>query len=712
MPIARDWLIVWIILWLTSSIAGGQDCDIELRGALGAAPSDVVCHRGYAFVSTASGVQIFDMSAFGSPVQMGIIPIFNASKLEVAGDLLVVARHNWSHSLQVAQIADPLAPVVLGSVEIDPACLQSDEHQLTASGEVAVAVARDGNAYVVDISDPHQPGIVATIESPTGSSIGLPQLIGDTLVLFLNGNQMAIYDLAEPASPALLAIRSGFSAYGSVVRGNLMFILQGMGVAVLDFSNPSDPTQISYTPVSDARRMAIDGNYLFITTQIGMSLIRVDVTDPAQPIVIGSCCQLATPPFGYVSVAAADSRVFMANGAVSRILDVTDIQSPIEVGVDSRLFLPDGLAVAGIDIVVSSPGSVDIYRLSESAGFVRIGTAPISPSTYNSIEIRLDAGFGHAVVSRRVSFGAPHVYVVDILDPTAPSTLGELSLPPSAETVVDVAVFGETAFASIQASGTATLLAYDLSSPTLALAATGPGGPFAISEGVLYQLRAVSGGETVLRALDAEDPFHGEPLATSEELPHTPSGWAQVVIEGERAYVLSNVGDQIAVLDLSAFPEIDLLGIAATPQELQINGRAAFVAHDDIIYLTYFELPFGTYEGIRRWLVAIDLSDPKRPIQLSRRPIPGAWFTIAALANDRLVMTDGGLLAFDPVTCRCPGDINGDGVVSFEDLNLMLEVFNTETGSSHPADLDGNHQVDFADLNILLGVYNSTCSDR
>ena len=56
----------------------------------------------------------------------------------------------------------------------------------------------------------------------------------------------------------------------------------------------------------------------------------------------------------------------------------------------------------------------------------------------------------------------------------------------------------------------------------------------------------------------------------------------------------------------------------------------------------------------------------------------------------------------------CVGDIDGDGLVNFVDLNLLLGEYN-EIGEDLSGDLDGDGDVDFADLNLLLGVYNSAC---
>ncbi len=53
-----------------------------------------------------------------------------------------------------------------------------------------------------------------------------------------------------------------------------------------------------------------------------------------------------------------------------------------------------------------------------------------------------------------------------------------------------------------------------------------------------------------------------------------------------------------------------------------------------------------------------------------------------------------------------PGDVNGDGVVNFADLNIVLSNFG-QTGAGIPGDADGDGDVDFADLNIVLSNFGT-----
>ncbi len=59
----------------------------------------------------------------------------------------------------------------------------------------------------------------------------------------------------------------------------------------------------------------------------------------------------------------------------------------------------------------------------------------------------------------------------------------------------------------------------------------------------------------------------------------------------------------------------------------------------------------------------------------------------------------------------CPGDLDGDRAVSFNDLNLVLGDFGHQSapGAARQGDADGDGLVDFADLNLVLSGYGADC---
>ncbi|TVQ59024.1 MAG: hypothetical protein EA379_12110 [Phycisphaerales bacterium] len=60
-------------------------------------------------------------------------------------------------------------------------------------------------------------------------------------------------------------------------------------------------------------------------------------------------------------------------------------------------------------------------------------------------------------------------------------------------------------------------------------------------------------------------------------------------------------------------------------------------------------------------------------------------------------------------TGECPGDANGDGLVDFADLNIVLNGFG-QTSGDLPGDLNGDGVIDFADLSLVLTNFGADCN--
>ena len=65
-----------------------------------------------------------------------------------------------------------------------------------------------------------------------------------------------------------------------------------------------------------------------------------------------------------------------------------------------------------------------------------------------------------------------------------------------------------------------------------------------------------------------------------------------------------------------------------------------------------------------------------------------------------------GEIVLGPVNPVCPGDANGDGVVDFDDLNLVLSNWNTP---GPVGDINNSGFVDFDDLNAILSNWGRVC---
>ena len=59
----------------------------------------------------------------------------------------------------------------------------------------------------------------------------------------------------------------------------------------------------------------------------------------------------------------------------------------------------------------------------------------------------------------------------------------------------------------------------------------------------------------------------------------------------------------------------------------------------------------------------------------------------------------------DCLGTECPGDLNGDGIVSVEDILVVLDAFN----QNDSGDTDGDGVTDVVDLLTVIGEYGTSC---
>ncbi|MGD9692122.1 MAG: M14 family zinc carboxypeptidase [Phycisphaerales bacterium] len=100
-----------------------------------------------------------------------------------------------------------------------------------------------------------------------------------------------------------------------------------------------------------------------------------------------------------------------------------------------------------------------------------------------------------------------------------------------------------------------------------------------------------------------------------------------------------------------------------------------------------------------------------RAINLSQFITPTANTRVRFVARDSSPdsCVEAGIDDVSIVLVQCdsiPGDINGDGVVNFADLNILLSNFGL-SGPGIPGDITGDGNVNFADLNILLSNFGA-----
>ncbi|MGP1309666.1 MAG: hypothetical protein ACTS27_05660 [Phycisphaerales bacterium] len=84
----------------------------------------------------------------------------------------------------------------------------------------------------------------------------------------------------------------------------------------------------------------------------------------------------------------------------------------------------------------------------------------------------------------------------------------------------------------------------------------------------------------------------------------------------------------------------------------------------------------------------------------------GPNFQVHDFTGDGVVDEDDRVL-LEPAAL-CSGDTNGDNVVNFADLNIVLSTFG-QSGANLPGDVTADGVVNFADLNTVLSNFGESC---
>ena len=333
----------------------------------------------------------------------------------------------------------------------------------------------------------------------------------------------------------------GGGSYAIAVHGNYAYMGVGPRLVVLDVSDPANPTVVGQTAVLPAGVSAVyvAGGYAYVPFRYA-DLRVIDVSDPTAPVVVG------TVPVWARDVHVADNYAYVSGGDL-RVVDVSNPTAPVVVGYYNTPGYAVGVYVAGNYA----------YVVSESEG----------------------------------------LRVVDVSDPTAPVEVGYYNTPGRARNVY---VAGNYAYIAADQSG---LRVVDVSDPTapVEVGVCDTGSWYATGVYVAGSYAYVSGGS--LRVVDVSDP-----TAPVEVDAYNAWGARDVYVTGGYAYLASDWPLSLTVIDVSdptAPVEVGFYDTTRYAGDVHVTGGYAYVV--------------SWNAGLR----VIDVSDPTAPVEVGHYGTPG-----------------------------------------------------------------------------------------
>ncbi|MBM3288064.1 MAG: hypothetical protein FJY88_12040 [Candidatus Eisenbacteria bacterium] len=220
-------------------------------------------------------LSVFDVSDPGTPQVVGVLDTsLSAYGIAVAGEYAFVGVRTpsspFTYRLLAVRIAVPWSPQIAASLD----------------GVFGTAIEISGNhaflnrhaLEVVDIADPLNPQLVATVDSPRGGSVFPGIAISGDYVYTSNDGSYDVVDVSDPEAPTVIGTAAGGGA-GIAVLGSLVYsACYGVGIHELRITPAQcDPSSgIAGSPIVRSRlRLEAYPNPAF-----GEVTLRLSMPDP------------------------------------------------------------------------------------------------------------------------------------------------------------------------------------------------------------------------------------------------------------------------------------------------------------------------------------------------------------------------------------------------------------------------------------------------
>jgi len=231
----------------------------------------------------------------------------------------------------------------------------------------SLAYVADGGSglHIFDVADPAAPALVGSYDTP-GYAYDV-EVAGSLAYVADSGSGLQIIDVTDPAAPAFVgSYDTPGSALDVEVVGSLAYVADsGGGLQIINVTDPAAPAPAgSYDTPGFARDVEIVGSLAYVADR-SSGLQIIDVSDPAEPAPAGS---YDTPGSAY-NVEVVGSLAYVAdNTSGLRIIDVTDPAAPAPVGSyntpgDAR----DVAIVGSLAYVADADGGLGIIDVSDPA---------------------------------------------------------------------------------------------------------------------------------------------------------------------------------------------------------------------------------------------------------------------------------------------------------------------------------------------------------
>jgi hypothetical protein len=483
------------------------------------------------------------------------------------------------------------------------------------------------------------------------------------------GGVLNVLDISDPTQPDLVrSVDTPGGARGLLQNGTVLFVAEGEeGVVVYSLATPGDPQRLgTYDTPGRATALDLYGSTLYVADDIG-GIQRFQVTSPTTLVSLGTLFE--EPDFYVADVEATGSLVYAMGIRAEydlffptlKILDLTTFPVTVitheypwqgsqgEVVVDGvTVYLANGLSTIHVAAFIYPSTFVPLADISAPASSIELvghtlyAAGGLNFEVFDVTNPASAVSLGEvATAGRSGTFclqgsnailpeGSAGVEILDAADPASMSVVGRSSLPRDA---LGLAFDGSYLYAAT--SGQMYVVSPSTLDPMTVVGATGGGWTVEPTDyGIVY----VAGGGA--RAVDITDPSHPTNLSsynpggqTLDVSAYNKTVYSAVSYEG---FAIADFSDPTDPQPLGAFTDYSIRELVARGNYVYVAGSGgleAFDVSDPATPISTSSVPYTDYvgelrisqghlfasvgtEGIR----IFDLTDPSQLVEVGNIP--------------------------------------------------------------------------------------------
>ncbi|MDB4947008.1 MAG: repeat protein [Labilithrix sp.] len=437
------------------------------------APTSLAVSGSVAYVGTAVGVDLVDVSNAAAPTLLGVVATsVPAAAMVVAGSRLAVAGGS---AVEIVDVSDPTAPKLLAKstfgatiysqyampLAFDGTRLavagttsygqdlwaQLSTFELTPGGALehrggmggltnVTKLAFDGSELVIDTGDAVGTLDVTDLRTPKwkkhaflgqGFQIST-DVVRDGSLLYTTGTGgVSAVDLDRASDVTLLPSDADWLG-GSATKGSVAYLARARsGLVIEDLRDPKAPVVLSRTAMN-ASSIALEGYLAYVAVR-DEGLRIYDVRSPWKPELVG---KVAAPMVGGVSVHAGRAYAMCGIGYTC-VFDVSQPLTPTLLVKSDAILRAQGSSSAwqpfvmrGSQLYLPSPDKLMILDLATPSAPVTTGQVALGGG-YSAALVALGPSHAYVAYDCHNVSGDTCIDVVDIADPTRPQKVATIT---------------------------------------------------------------------------------------------------------------------------------------------------------------------------------------------------------------------------------------------------------------------------------------------